>query len=51
VDLFLGAYPNTRRRTVEVPLTHDSLMLFYTDGLIERPLDPSTKVSSFSLAH
>ncbi|NJC66659.1 SpoIIE family protein phosphatase [Planosporangium flavigriseum] len=40
VDLPLGAYPNTRRRTVDVPLTHDSLVLFYTDGLIERPTRP-----------
>ncbi|NJC70103.1 SpoIIE family protein phosphatase [Planosporangium thailandense] len=39
-DLPLGAYPDTRRHAVEVPLTRDSLMFFYTDGLIERRTRP-----------
>ena len=40
VDLPLGAYPNARRRGVDVPMAHDSLVFFYTDGLIERRTRP-----------
>jgi putative methionine-R-sulfoxide reductase with GAF domain len=46
-DLPLGAYPDARRRTVDMPLPPAGLTFLYTDGLIERrtrPLDQGLKL-------
>jgi len=42
VDLPLGTGAETSRRTTAVPLPEDAIIVFYTDGLIERRGEPIT---------